>query len=205
MLTPGRKGAIAETSFAAHATRLGFDVYRPVAEGGRYDLILDLRTRLIRVQCKWGRRTGGVISVNLHTFRRTKDGYARTVYTAAEVDAIGVYCAALDRCYLLPISLLDGRRGVHLRVDPSRNNQRALVNWAHEYELGAIAQLGERLNGIQEVVGSSPTSSTSEATAPAVASLFDEPANSSKPLRAGRRLPIIRSRCDPWASSAASS
>src|SRR5215212_6406442 len=46
MLTPGRKGAIAETAFAAHATRLGFDVYRPVAEGGRYDLILDVGSRL---------------------------------------------------------------------------------------------------------------------------------------------------------------
>ena len=171
-MTPGRKGAIAETAFAAHATRLGFEVYRPVAEGGRCDLIIGTATRLLRVQCKWGRRTKGVISVNLHTFRRTKDGYVRTVYTAAEVDAIGVYCADLDRCYLLPISLLDGRRGVHLRLEPSKNNQHALVNWAHDYELGAIAQLGERVTGSHEVVGSSPTSSTSEATATAVASLF---------------------------------
>ena len=116
--------------------------------------------RLLRVQCKWGRRVGGVISVNLHTFRRTKDGYLRTVYTAAEVDAIGVYCAALDRCYLLPISLLDGRRGLHLRVDPSKNNQRSLVNWASDYELGAIAQLGERRTGSAKVAGSSPASST---------------------------------------------
>src|SRR3954451_16386843 len=72
MLTPGRKRAIAETTFAAHATRLGFDVYRPVAEGGRYDFVLDVGPRLLRVQCKWGRRTRGVISVNLHTFRRSK-------------------------------------------------------------------------------------------------------------------------------------
>src|SRR5215213_6071049 len=200
MLTPGRKGAIAETAFASHATRLGFDVYRPVAEGGRYDLILDVGLRLLRVQCKWGRRTGGVISVNLHTFRRTKDSYVRTVYTSEEVDAIGVYCAALDRCYLLPISLLDGRRGVHLRVDPSRNNQHALGNWAHDYELGAIAQLGERVTGSHEVAGSSPASSTSEATARAVASLFHDaaaPGNSSIPLRASRRLPIIRAKCAP--------
>src|SRR5215218_8627782 len=54
MLTPGRKGAIAETAFAAHATRLGFEVYRPVAEGGRFDMILVAGKRLLRVQCKWG-------------------------------------------------------------------------------------------------------------------------------------------------------
>jgi hypothetical protein len=176
-------------------------------EGGRYDFVLDVGPRLLRVQCKWGRRTRGVISVNLHTFRRTKDGYVRTVYTAAEVDAIGVYCAALDRCYLLPITLLDGRRGVHLRVDPSKNNQRALVNWAHDYELGAIAQLGERVTGSHEVVGSSPTSSTSEPTAPAVASLFQDlppPANSSRPVRPSRLLPIIRTKCGLSSSSDAS-
>jgi prevent-host-death family protein len=50
---------------------------------------------------------------------------------------------------------------VQLRVKPARNGQRACLNWATEYELpGAIAQLGERLRGTQEVAGSSPASST---------------------------------------------
>ena len=199
MLTPGRKGAIAETAFAAHATRLGFEVYRPVVEGGRYDLILDMGPRLLRVQCKWGRHVPGAISVNLTTSRRTRDGYKRTKYCAEEVDAIGVYSAALDCCYLLPISVADGRRAIHLRLEPSKNNQRALVNWASDYELGAIAQLGERCRGSEEVAGSSPASSTSEATAAAVASLFQDPppANSSKRVSPGRVLPIIRAVCEP--------
>ena len=171
MLTPSRKGAIAETAFAAHATRLGFEVYRPVAEGGRCDLIVDTG-RLLRVQCKWGRYLDSVIYVHLTTSRRTNNGYKITTYAAHEIDAIGVYCAALDSCYLLPISLADGRRALQLRLKPSKNNQRALVNWASDYDLGAIAQLGERCRGTAEVVGSSPTSSTSEATAAAVASLF---------------------------------
>ena len=161
MLTPGRKGGIAETAFVAEATRLGFDVYRPVIEGGRYDLVMDVGTRLLRVQVKWARKVKAVVSVNLQTFRRTKDAYVRTSYSAAEVDAIGVYCDPLQRCYLLPISLVDGRRAIHLRLQPSQNNQRALVNWARDYELGAIAQLGERVTGSHEVGGSNPPSSTS--------------------------------------------
>ena len=91
-----------------------------------------------------------------------KRAIAETAYSAAEVDETGVYCAPLDCCYLLPISVAEGRRALQLRVEPSRNNQRALVNWAHEYELGAIAQLGERRAGSAKVVGSSPTSSTTE-------------------------------------------
>jgi prevent-host-death family protein len=47
-------------------------------------------------------------------------------------------------------------------LEPAMNNQQAALNWAADYEFpGAIAQLEERLTGSQEVVGSSPTSSTS--------------------------------------------
>ncbi len=181
MLTPGRKGAIAETAFAAHATRLGFDVYAPVAEGGRYDLVLDTGPRLLRVQCKWGRLQGDVIVVMIRTNRRIAGGYLTTTYTADEVDAVAVYCEPLDRCYLIPIGLVEGRTCIHLRLAPSKNKQKLSIHWASEYELGAIAQLGERSAGSRKVVGSIPTSSTSEATAPAVASLFQDD-NSSSPL-----------------------
>jgi hypothetical protein len=210
MLTPGKKGAIAETAFAAHATRLGFEVYRPVAEGGRFDLVL-VAGRLPRVQCKTGRHEGDVVVSMLRTNRRIQGGYLTTTYTAAEVDAIAIYCMELDRCYLLPIALVEGRTCIHLRLAPSKNNQKMSIHWASDYELGAIAQLGERRAGSAKVVGSSPTSSTSEATASAVASLFEDPAgrdppgDSSIPLRPSRRLPIIRAKCVPYCLSGASS
>ena len=35
------------------AIELGIDVYRPLGEGRRYDLIFDFGDRLVRVQCKW--------------------------------------------------------------------------------------------------------------------------------------------------------
>src|SRR3954470_17527611 len=51
MLTTNQKGAVAETAIAHEAIKLGIGVYRPVADE-RADLILDLRPRLLRVQCK---------------------------------------------------------------------------------------------------------------------------------------------------------
>ena len=78
-----------------------------------------------------------------------------------EIDFVAVYCAALDRSYLLPASLIAGRRAIQLRVTPARNAQRACINLASEYEFeGAVAQLGERRRGTAEVTGSSPVSST---------------------------------------------
>jgi hypothetical protein len=41
-VTTDQKGAIAETAVAHAAVKLGIDVYRPIAEGGRFDLIFNL-------------------------------------------------------------------------------------------------------------------------------------------------------------------
>ena len=48
MLTTNQKGAIAESQIMAAAIELGIEVYRPVFEGGRYDLIFGFDDRLMR-------------------------------------------------------------------------------------------------------------------------------------------------------------
>jgi prevent-host-death family protein len=157
-----RKGNIAEAEIAAAAVRLGIDVLKPLVEHGRYDLAFDLGNQLLRVQCKWAPCKGDVVLVNLAGFRYTSQGYVRSTYSIDEIDAVAAYCGDLDRCYLLPASLVADMRAIHLRLSPPRNAQRAALNWADRYELsGAVAQWEERLRGTQEVTGSSPVSSTS--------------------------------------------
>ena len=161
MLSPSQKGAIAEAVIAAEAIKAGIEVLRPVAEGGRYDLVFDLGSRFLRVQCKSGSRRGDVIAVRTGTCRLTPRGYVRTIYNRTEVDAIAIYCADLDSCYFMPIEHVRGRANVYLRLAPARNNQEFAITYAADYEFrGAIAQLGERLTGSQEVGGSNPPSST---------------------------------------------
>jgi prevent-host-death family protein len=167
VLTNGRKGAIAEARIAAEAVNLGFDVYRPVAEDGRYDLIVDVGHRLLRAQCKWATRKDAVVRVRMRTSRLTPHGYVRTTYDASEIDGVAAYCQDLERCFWLPIEEFTGRSDAHLRLSPPRNGQRGGLIWAEQYPFGAIAQLGERLTGSQEAGGSSPPSSTSTADASA--------------------------------------
>jgi prevent-host-death family protein len=163
-LTTDQKGNIAEAFVIAHAIRLGIEVYRPAGEGGRFDMIFRFGDgRLERVQVKWAPLQGGVVVVRPYSSRRTADGLRSRMYTADEIDAIAAYCPQLDQVYYLPVSLAGNRKGVHLRVDPPRNGQRGSLNWASAYELGAIAQLGERRYGIPKVAGSSPASSTGTA------------------------------------------
>jgi PD-(D/E)XK endonuclease len=155
------KGAIAEAAITSAAVELGIVVLRPLVEGRRYDLMFDTGDRLLRVQCKWAPLKGNVIVANLQTHRCTPRGHVRSTYTADEVDGFGIYCQALKRCFYVPIEKVRGRRAMYLRLAPAANNQSAAINWAADFDLGAIAQLGERRAGSAKVVGSSPTSSTS--------------------------------------------
>jgi hypothetical protein len=168
MLKPDQKGAIAEAAVTYAAIKLGIGVLKPLSDGHRYDLAFDMGSRLLRVQCKWAARRGQVICVPCRTARRGLNGYIRSTYSRDEIDLVVGYYAALERCYVLPPELFDGHPMVHLRLAPARNNQLVGIKWARDYEFerldwaprGAIAQLGERLHGMQKVAGSSPAGST---------------------------------------------
>ena len=174
--TTNQKGAIAEAYITAALIERGYDVYRPAAEGGRYDLVADVAGRLLRIQAKWARSKGDVLIVSGETCRRGPGGdYVKKTYDASEIDAVLAFSLEHRKTYVFPISMMAGRRNVQLRLTPPKNNQRLGIHLAEMFELdtvdlarleahpGAIAQLGERVHGMHEVVGSSPTSSTSKA------------------------------------------
>ena len=160
MLSTNDKGNIAEAEIVTAAVRLGIPVLLPVSEHLRYDVAFELAGRLIRVQCKWAPRKNDVILVRFDTSRRGSEGFIRSPYSADEIEAVAAYCPDTDQCYFIPLLVVGDRSAMQLRLAPPRNGQRAAVHFAADYEFGAIAQLGERLHGMQEVVGSSPTSST---------------------------------------------
>jgi PD-(D/E)XK endonuclease len=165
-MSTDQKGNIAEAAVVLAAVRLGIDVYRPVGEGGRCDLIFGIGDGMLRVQCKWAPRDGDVVLVRCYSCRRNRDGLLKRTYKRGEIDAFAAYCSAVDRCYLLPFELFAGRSQISLRLCPTKNKQSSGINWASLFEFeatlgrpGAIAQLGERLPGRQEGTGSSPVGS----------------------------------------------
>src|SRR2546428_39741 len=103
--------------------RMQYDVYRPVIEGGRYDLIFDTGERLLRVQCKWAPLHGEVVVIRSYSSRRARIGLVRRAYVQGEFDALAAFCPQLERCYLIPFEVIDGALQIHLRIAPTRNNQ----------------------------------------------------------------------------------
>ena len=144
MLTTDQKGAIAESAIVHAAIKLGVGVYKPLVEGGRYDLILEVHWKLLRVQCKWARLSHGAVVVRCYSARRGPNRMIVRKYTPAEIDVIAAYCAEIDRAYLLSSDDFSGKRNVFLRVAPSLNNQRTGINRAEDFEFDArlMALLG---------------------------------------------------------------
>src|SRR5947208_2464204 len=108
-LTTNQKGVVAETAIIHEAAKLGIVVCRPL-DDARYDLVLDLPTGLMRVQCKWTPRIGDVVVVRSYSNRRAREGFRRRVYTSEEIDTVAGYCPETRRCYLLPAALFSGHR-----------------------------------------------------------------------------------------------
>jgi hypothetical protein len=153
VLTTNQKGAIAETAIAHEAIKLGIGVYRPYIDE-RVDFLFDLGYRIMRIQCKWAAVKGDVLVVRLYSARRCANGVVTRCYTSEEIDAFAAYSSETGRCYLLELPEFAQRPQVRLRLGETRNNQRAGINWARDYEFaaklgasGPVAQLGERMAG----------------------------------------------------------
>jgi hypothetical protein len=166
VLTSDQKGAIAELEVAKAAIEAGVGVYLPFSDE-RADMLFEVGETILRVQCKWATQYGDVIIVRCYRARRNADGLLRQFYSANEVDLFAVYCASVDRCFLIPFADVPAGATMQLRVAPTRNNQARRIRWAEDYDfaatlrrLGAVAQLGERRAGSAQGTGSSPVGST---------------------------------------------
>jgi hypothetical protein len=141
-LTTSQKGAVAESAITTAIMELGLTVLRPLCEGRRYDIVIDLEPKLLRVQCKMARSDSGALLVPTKTNRLTRRGYHETCYSSDDTDAIAAYCPTTRRSYRLPISEVAGRSLIHLRLSAPKNNQASGVRWARDYELAsAVSRL----------------------------------------------------------------
>jgi PD-(D/E)XK endonuclease len=136
VLTTNQRGAIAEAEIVSAALKLGIGVFSAVHDE-RYDLVFDLRPRLLRVQCKTAALSGDVIVIRCYSCRRNAEGLLKRLYTSDEIDAVAAYCSELDRAFLVPSERISGRSHIQLRLRPAKNNQTMGVNWADDFEFAA--------------------------------------------------------------------
>jgi hypothetical protein len=130
------KGDLAELKVAADLRARGYRIAIPYGEDWDFDLILCREDgKFERVQVKYVRSDGSVIEVRCRSHSLT-NGKVRSTkhYTAAMIDWLAIWDAALDRCFYVPAAELGaGMWVLSLRLGPTRNNQRRGIRPAERY------------------------------------------------------------------------
>jgi hypothetical protein len=126
---------------------LGYEVLQPIEEGLPYDLAVLSWTKngwfreanpiVLRIQCKTARYieidksgAGGYLEFNGFVSNiGGKHGYWGLA------DYFGVYCAELEKVYLVPVRKFPDKGEIRLRINQTKNNQKIGIHWAMEYEL----------------------------------------------------------------------
>ncbi len=126
-------GIRSEAAVMLELTRLGFDVYTPFNFNSRADLLLDVGTRVLRVQVKTGRISRGGVAFSTQSVTSNTKGSRSRGYVG-EIDFFAVHCPALQETWMVPIE--DAcRSSALLRLEPTANNQERHVRWAKDYRL----------------------------------------------------------------------
>jgi hypothetical protein len=139
---PVDTGLRSEVALTNAFVQLGYAVFLPVGHNHRYDLVLEVDGRFVRVQCKTGRLRDGVIRFNTVSTRSNRTDVLRRGYEG-EVDAFAIWCPQNEMGYFVPVGDLPTGIGT-LRVAPAANHQRRGVRWAEAYALPAPGTAGPR-------------------------------------------------------------
>lgn len=126
--TPNTKhtGDLSVARIVARLVELERVVSIPFGDNARYDLIVELVDRLLRVQCKTGRLEGGAIVFPVSSSAAHRGDGRRSYH--GEVDAFAVHCPDTLQVLWIPFeAVADCRKEARLRVNESLNGQRRRV------------------------------------------------------------------------------
>ena len=132
---------LTELRVAIKAQENGILVSRPLFEG-RYDLLFDFGSKILRVQVKECSCTkdGNCICVSLSSGsypRGNKYGkHTKRFYTSDEIDVLIVYTPITGKYYVLEPEIWNKKSYVNLRFKQTVNGQGKKINYAKNYEWG---------------------------------------------------------------------
>jgi hypothetical protein len=110
-LNSKQRGELAEMMFMVKVARKGFATAKPYGDSRRYDFVLDVGTRLWRVQVKSSSAEQyGSYLVNL---QRNANGEA-VPYDPSEIDFVVAYVTPCDAWFVIPVEAIAGQQSAKM-------------------------------------------------------------------------------------------
>lgn len=112
-LTTQQKGITTEMYVAAYLLSLGYNVSQPMCQDSKYDLIVDVDGKLLRLQVKTARlsENNSIIFNCRSTTKNSKTNKSRR-YGQDEIDYFATYWN--NQAYLIPVAQCSSEKRLHL-------------------------------------------------------------------------------------------
>ena len=110
------RGEWAELCFMARAAQEGLKVSKPYGDSASYDVGVEYKSRILRVQVKstlYTRRGIDSYSLNVH-------GPRRQLYPRGAIDFFAVYLIPIDTWYIIPFAAIEGNFSLHFTARSQR-------------------------------------------------------------------------------------
>ena len=129
-LTTQQKGITTELYVASYLLSLGYNVSQPFCQDSKYDLIVDVNNKLLRLQVKTARISSeSSIVFNCRSTTKNSQTNKSRSYKIDEVDYFATYWN--NKVYLIPVGECSSEKRLHL-IPTSYKNQSYIEDYAVE-------------------------------------------------------------------------
>lgn len=119
-----QKGNIGEAKCLAKMVELGVPVCLPFGDNERYDMIIERNGKLEKIQIKYSSQQeseGSILFKTASSTNHTTNKHYSTYEN--DIDAFLLYNALTDEVYYLPMEVVENKKTLTLRMQPSKNGQ----------------------------------------------------------------------------------
>ena len=131
-----QKGNVTELESMLAFIKLGYNVLTPYGDCERYDFVVDVNGKFIRVQAKTSRAEddGASFEFSCRSCNRKDGKIIHHYYSNEEIDYF--VTTFNGKCYLIPVEECGADK--RLRILPTKNGQVRGITWAKDYELEEV-------------------------------------------------------------------
>lgn len=122
------KGSIGEHEVCVNLLKRGYNVSIPIGDNLPYNLIVDRKGNLEKIQVKYTKSNGDVITCRCSS----NNGRRSRAYTKKDIDWLAIYDATTDNCYYIKSKYLK-LDSIKLRTTKPKNNQTKKIRFAWNY------------------------------------------------------------------------
>lgn len=139
-LNTKQKGNLTELQCITACYLLGYNVSIPYGENSRYDFILDLNGKLLKIQVKTSRLKLSIknpqdaIVFACRSTNTNAHGNTYHRYNKQQIDYFATYWD--NQCYLIPVEECSTEKTLWFK--PPANGQKYMISMASDYELEKI-------------------------------------------------------------------